>query len=256
MPHKITTAAITLYNQFGANFTLEQLSQSSGTSRATLYRRIGNKDALLKALNHQGLIKLTQQSDIKTRILTATRTIVAKHGFINCTMEQIATEAGLGIATLYRHFTEKEKLLRAFTTELKSDISITKFELAANLSVEQGLIILTKTMLQFIDANKDIVKILFFGNPEERKYISNIRDASSSTFKLISQHLQNLQSQGHLQANIKVEDLVMSLMALLMQFALTSPLNLNRQLNIERDAKLIVHIFCNGVLTQSPEATK
>lgn len=247
MPHKINTAAITLFEQYGDDFTLDQLSQKAQTSRATLYRRIGNKDALLKNLAQQGLIQLTQKTNVKSRIMAATRIIVAEHGFINCTMDQIAAEAGLGIATLYRHYAEKDNLLRAFTTELKSDVSMDKFEFATNLSTEDGLYILIKTMLKFISDNNDIVKILFFGNPEERKYITEIRDASSSTFKLIAKHLQNLQAKGQVRTDIKVEDMVASLMGQLMQFALTAPLNLNRKLNLERDAKLITDIFCNGM---------
>lgn len=254
MQHKINTAAVTLFEQHGHDFTLDQLSQMAQTSRATLYRRIGSKDALLKNLAQKGLINFNHQSDIKTRILTATRTIVGKHGFINCTMDQIATEAGLGIATLYRHFAEKDKLLRAFTTELKSGMSLEKFELAQNLSTKDGLNTLIKTMLKFISDNKDIVKILFFGNPEERKYITEIRDASSSTFKQIAKHLHNLQTQNQIRADVKVEDLVTSLMGLLIQFALTAPLNLDRKLNIEADAKLITDMFCNGLLVPNKDS--
>lgn len=253
MPHKINTAAITLFEQHGDDFTLDQLAKKAQTSRATLYRRIGSKDELLKNLAQNGLIQFNQKSTIKTRIMAATRTVVAKHGFINCTMDQIATQAGLGIATLYRHYAEKDNLLRAFTTELKSEVSIEKFELATDLSVEEGLNSLIKVMLKFIGDNNDIIKILFFGNPEERKYITEIRDASSSTFKLIAKHLHNLQTEGQINSNIKVDDLVSSLMGLLMQFALIAPLNLNRKLNIDRDAKLITQIICNGIITKKTE---
>ena len=245
--NKITQAAITLFTQHGQNFTLDQLAQKARTSRATLYRRIGSKQSLLNSLNQQGLITLDQQSDVKTRIMQATRKIVANHGFINCTMEQIAAEAGLGIATLYRHYAEKENLLRAFTSQLKAGISASDFSLAADLSMEDGINNLVKLMLSFIHTNKDIVKILFFSNPNERKYVSNIRDASTSTFKRIAQYLQQLQAQNKIRSDIKVEDLVTSLMGQLIQFALTAPLNLNRELDIERDAKLITKIFCQGV---------
>ena len=244
---KITQAAITLFAQHGQDFTLDQLSQKAQTSRATLYRRIGSKQSLLNSLNQQDLINLNQQPDIKSRIMQATRKTVAEHGFINCTMEQIAAEAGLGIATLYRHYAEKENLLRVFTTQLKAGISYNNLELAAHLSVEDGINILAKTMLSFIHDNKDIVKILFFGNPNERKYISDIRDASTSTFTLIAKYLHQLQAQNKIRTDIKVEDLVASLMGQLIQFALTAPLNLNRELDITRDAKLITKIFCQGV---------
>lgn len=249
--HKINTAAITLFEEFGQDFTLEQLGQKTDTSRATLYRRVGSKDALLKSLADQGLIKFDGQSNVKARILAATRIVVGQYGFINCTMDQIANQADLGIATLYRHFAEKENLLRAFTVDLKAGISIEKFELNNDLSVKDGLEILVKTMLNFINDNQDIVKILFFGNPDERKYISEIRETSTSTFKLIAKHLSSLQSQKQITSAVSVDDLVASLMGLMMQFALTSPLNLNRKLNPSQDAKLITEIFCNGILNNN-----
>ncbi|MCJ8323297.1 MAG: TetR family transcriptional regulator [Rhizobiales bacterium] len=247
MSQNINSVAIKLFHQFGEDFTLDQLSKQANTSRATLYRRIGSKHNLLKKLAADGFISLDYQASAKAKILAATRIVVAKHGFINCTMEQIANQAGLGTATLYRHYAEKHKLLQAFTTALKSDVSMAEFKLAGNLSVEDGLYLLIKTMLKFIDDNVDIVKILFFGNPEERKYISNIRDASSSTFKSISQHIHNLKAQKLIQVEIKTEDLVASLMGQLMHFALTAPLNLGRKLNIDRDAKLITKIFCSAL---------
>lgn len=247
MPQKINKAAIGLFQQFGESFTLDQLSEKAQTSRATLYRRIGSKEALLKNLNSQGLIQFDEQTSIKNRIMLATRKVVAKHGFINCTMEQIATEADLGIATLYRHFAEKEKLLLAFTSHLKSNLPFDEFSKIAHLSLEDGMLIMLKTMLKTIHKNSDMIQILFFSNPDERKYINTIRDGSKSTFSNIIKHLQHYKSQGKLPKNANLEDLVTSLLGQVMQFAIISPQHFNRPLNVDQDAKTIANLFCHGV---------
>ena len=53
MSTDIKQAAVKLFIQEGPGFTLEQLQTGTGASRATLYRRIGSKEALLKELQRR-----------------------------------------------------------------------------------------------------------------------------------------------------------------------------------------------------------
>ena len=47
-------------------------------------------------------------------ILTTTATLVEAHGLLSVTMSQIAEQAGIGRATLYKYFPDVEALLRAW----------------------------------------------------------------------------------------------------------------------------------------------
>ncbi len=256
MSQTINNATISLFKEFNDHFTLEQLSQKTKLPRATLYRRIGSKDALLKQLQEQGLIKLNQQTDIKSRIFKATRMIVTKFGFINCTMEQIAKEAGLGVATLYRHFSEKEKLLLAFTLELKTELNVLNPIKSPQKNFVNSLLPMIENILIFIHRNEDLIHLLFFGSPSERKYINRIRDASASTFSSISNFLKHFQEQGEITKKLTIEDMTTALVGLIFQFSITSPQHFNRPLNLTKDAHTITRLFCISLCNSTKEGTK
>jgi len=247
MSQIINIAAITLFEEFNDQFTLEQLSQKRRFHALHFIDVLAVKMLLLKKLSDQGLIKLDQQTDIKSRIFKATRVVVSEHGFINCTIEQIAKEAGLGVATLYRHFSEKENLLHAFTSELNAQLNILSISKKSADKFEDSLPLLVESLLLFINENKDLVRLVFFGAPAERKYINTIRNASVSTFASISRYLKNFQEQGQITAHIDTDDMATSLVGLILHFSITSPQHFNRRLNIKRDAQTIAQLVCHGI---------
>ena len=53
----------------------------------------------------------------RERILAAARRLIAKHGVRHVSLEQIAAEAGVGRATLFRRFPDRASLLRALLDE-------------------------------------------------------------------------------------------------------------------------------------------
>src|SRR5688500_9981430 len=109
---EILAIAGQLWRQDSA-FTMDQLADDTGISRATLYRRFGSRDAILQRLVDEQAIDVPELSrpDIPTRILYAARTIFSRYGFAGVTVEQIAQEAGVGPATIYRHFGSKDALI-------------------------------------------------------------------------------------------------------------------------------------------------
>ncbi|MDP8079184.1 TetR/AcrR family transcriptional regulator [Phocoenobacter skyensis] len=50
-------------------------------------------------------------SDMATRILFATQTLIAKDGIQNISMHKVAKQAGISVGTIYLHFKDKEDLL-------------------------------------------------------------------------------------------------------------------------------------------------
>ncbi|WP_052260924.1 TetR/AcrR family transcriptional regulator [Photobacterium gaetbulicola] len=50
-------------------------------------------------------------SDKKKRILQATETLLAEHGFHGMSMQMVAKEAGVAAGTIYRYFEDKDDLL-------------------------------------------------------------------------------------------------------------------------------------------------
>jgi AcrR family transcriptional regulator len=54
-----------------------------------------------------------RRADTRTRILEAAEQLLARYGYKKMTMDDLATEAGLGRRTLYAHFKGKEELALA-----------------------------------------------------------------------------------------------------------------------------------------------
>ena len=246
MPADIETKAVNLHRQMGADFTLYQLQQHTGISRATLYRRIGSKETLLANLSARGLIDYDRETDIEKRIYAATRNVVAERGFIACTMEQIAKEAALGVATLYRHFGDKENLLRSFIGQMKPFAGLQPIVFDENADVEDDLMRIIAISLNFLNDNRDLVKILYSWQSAERAYLADIKALSNSTFEQIARFVASHQKCGNLRGDIAPQDLALSLTGLLFQYSIFAPLHHQRCLDLERDAQTILKLFLQG----------
>lgn len=73
-------------------------------------------------------------------IVTAARTCFTEHGFQNTTMQQIADAAGVGVATVYRRFGHKKKLVRLTILDESLRVSTLISEVAAKAATpEDGI---------------------------------------------------------------------------------------------------------------------
>lgn len=246
MCDQIQQAAVILFREIGEDFTLDQLQQRTGISRATLYRRIGSKEKLLARLADENLIEPGLHADVKSRIYKATRKVVADAGFIACTMEQIASESGLGVATLYRHFGDKKNLLTSFISQLQPRLDIKSILNAEDILLERDLGKVIGIALRFFGENQDLLKILYSLQNAERAYLARIRDKSSSTIIHIARYLERHQQSGALRSDISAEDMALVLNGLLVQFTLFAPLLTGRPLDVERDSETILKLFLQG----------
>ena len=112
---------------------------------------------------------------------------------------------------------------------------------------------LIENLLCFIQKNEDLIRLMFFGSPAERKYINNIRDASVSTFVSISNYLKHSQEQGKITDDITIEDMTTGLVGLIFQFSITSPQHFKRPLHIKNDTQTITRLFCMGLCNSTLE---
>ena len=63
-----------------------------------------------------------RDSERRNRILTSATRIIGEKGFQNATIAEIAREAGIGDATIYEYFKNKEDLLLAIPVETTKDL--------------------------------------------------------------------------------------------------------------------------------------
>ncbi|MCB9742631.1 MAG: TetR family transcriptional regulator [Alphaproteobacteria bacterium] len=111
--HPLHQTAAALIAKRGHDFTMDELALAAGVSRATLYRQVGSREALLAALEAQGVVLPPSPPGVWDQALDAARTLARQGGLEALTMEGVAAEAGLGVATLYRRFGDRAGLLSA-----------------------------------------------------------------------------------------------------------------------------------------------
>jgi AcrR family transcriptional regulator len=93
--------------------SMDQLATKAGVSRATLFRLFGSHQNLLQELG------LEPPPKVRGRILDTALELVGRHGLAELSMDELATQAGVSRATLYRLFPGKEalfaELVRSFS---------------------------------------------------------------------------------------------------------------------------------------------
>jgi AcrR family transcriptional regulator len=88
----------------GANPTVAELSAAAGVSRTSFYREFESREALLEALD------LQPEPGARERILDAALNLIGADGLNALSMDDLATQAEVSRATLYRLFPGKAAL--------------------------------------------------------------------------------------------------------------------------------------------------
>ena len=232
----------------GGDFTMEQLAAEASISRATLYRRVGSKAALRQRLaGERGLeIGALDGPDIPTRILQAARIAFGKNGLARTTMEQIADEAGLGVATLYRHFGDRESLISAFFQQHTPQRAFREVALRGSGDIKADLVHLVTEMLTFLHQNRDMIWLSLIEGEATQRLLARLREAPEGTRSDLVRFLEAAVAGGQLQAR-DPEQMATALAGMLMTFALEVPILGGPPLEDARQAaEFIVALFLSG----------
>ncbi len=102
---RILRAARKRFRQ-GDRPSVEAIAAAAGVSRATFYRAVGSRQALLRELD------LEPDATARTRILEAALERISLDGLARLSMDAVAERASVSRATLYRLFPGKPALFR------------------------------------------------------------------------------------------------------------------------------------------------
>ncbi len=242
---QVLQAARQLAEETAASFTMDQLAAKAGLSRATIYRQIGGKQAILKRLATEHGLDDLHQPDVPSRILQAARKLFGQQGLMAPTMEQIAAEADVGVATVYRHFGDKTGLLRRFMQAFHPRLPVEQEEMSGVLDTD--LAQLVESMIQFILENQDMVR-LSFGNAQEwREYLMDLRPFQERSLNRVANFLQSQMASGQLHP-IDPQQAAIALVGMILSFGLIMPSYYNLP-NPEphETAVFITNLFLNGL---------
>src|SRR3989339_1516482 len=192
---------------------------------------------------------MTRDIEIKEKILQATKDMFYKYGYSKVTMEEIAADLGISKRTLYKHFSNKEHILREIVNNAKCEIETYVDNLIDDKETE--FIIKLQNFMAFVVSHfsrlsNPIVQDLVKNQPEVWKDIQQFRkkNAHDCFSRLIKQGIEN---------GIFRDDINSEVVTMLYFSAVHGMLNLEAlsQLPITADEayKIIVHVLFEGIFT-------
>lgn len=95
-----------------ADVSLDDIAERVGISRATLYRRIGNRQRLNEAIREAGLDP-GGRGDVRERAINAVAAIITEGGFSAYTLEAVAARAHCSVPALHAQLGGRDALLTA-----------------------------------------------------------------------------------------------------------------------------------------------
>lgn len=235
-----------------ATFTMDQLAEESGISRATIYRRFGNRTTILQTLaaEHGLAIEELDAPDFRERILNATRAALAKTGSVNFTIEQVAAEAGVGVATIYRHFGNKKNLLQALSNQSHPRrIALQLLEQNSGI-LEDDLLQFATNALGFMFEHRDMAFVYFSSDAKIQDIFKSLRGDQNRTIDSLSRYLETQMQSGQL-PNQSAFDLATAFMGMLVGFAFIRASYTDDHLLPEQAAQTIVNIFLSGIQNEA-----
>jgi len=242
---QVLQAAQALLEETAASFTMDQLAAKVGLSRATIYRQIGGKKAILQRLaDEHGLDELTQPA-VPSRILQAARTLFAEQGLMAPTMEQIAAEANVGVATVYRHYGDKMGLLRSFMQAYHPQLPVAQDDISGDLAAD--LARLVETMIQFILEHQDMVRLSFSNAREWSDQLMNLRPFQERSLNRVANFLQGQMDAGRLRPS-EPQQAAAALLGMILSFSLIMPTYYKLpDPEPQETAVFITNLFLNGL---------
>ena len=242
---EILQAAQKLVEETAATFTMDQLAAKAGLSRATIYRQIGGKKAILQRLADEHGLDELHQPDVPSRILQAARKLFGEQGLMAPTMEQIAAEADVGVATVYRHFGDKTGLLRRFMQAFRPRLPTEPDDASGDLATD--LAQLVETMIRFILENQDMVRLSFSNAREWRDQLAGLRPFQERSLNRVANFLQSQMDTGQLRP-IEPQQAAAALLGMILSFSLIMPTYYKLpDPEPQETAVFITNLFLNGL---------
>lgn len=142
--------------------------------------------------------KSYHHGDLKNALIQAGVEILAKEGVEGLTLRKVAQRAGVSHNAPYSHFSDKQSLLAAISTEgfkqlyEKLEETVSLYPTDPKRQLHEG----AWAYAQFAINNTDIFKIMFSGILEREKEYPTFVEISQKTFELVVKIVKACQEAG------------------------------------------------------------
>lgn len=240
----VLKAAQSIFSELGSSLSMSDVAEKAGISRPTLYRRFGTKSQLLAELARlEGISGET--FNIGDRIIQSAYEVFSTHGFRAATIEQIAQGAGVGVATIYRKFGDKDGVVKAFidSKSPKASLPTSIFESSDDFTTK--IHELVRFFLEYVHENKALARMVYSGNLDDRTYLNSFRNQSNSSFLHLESFFTAYQASGRIPDKISAANLAAHLFGMVYAQTILAPWN--ETLDLEKAAKAITEMFLSYV---------
>ncbi|PGH49897.1 TetR/AcrR family transcriptional regulator [Streptomyces sp. Ru87] len=173
----------------------------------------------------------------RERIVAAAREMFVEHG-ADVSLDEVARRAGVGNATLYRHFADRQELVRRVTLYVTH--RITDQAEAALAEEADGYEALRRFVHAVVDERVGALCTMLAGTAEERGEHTEARERLEGAVERI---MASARDCGRLRADVEFGDLMVALTQL------TRPLPNSGCLNFDRFAHRHLQLFLDGLHT-------
>ena len=246
MADPLHSIAKQVFDQHGPRLSVSDIAARAGVSRSTVYQRLGSKADILRLFNPDDG---AAPADIEDRIMAAVLKAALHSGVRAATIEAIARRAGVGPATIYRRYGDKDGLLRRFIARHAPVTGIRALPLGKG-PVRAQLRALIGFLLTYMHDNRDIVRLIQNGSAEDRAYLRALREADQSTSRRIAAFFEAQQRAGTISAEIPAPLLAANLAGMLYAHTLFEPTA--AAIDPQTGADAILRMFDAVIIEETP----
>jgi AcrR family transcriptional regulator len=203
--------------------TMDGVARSLGLSRATLYRQSGGREALLDALAAAGA-DVGDRTAARTRILRAAGDVFARVGFDAASLEEIASVASVGIATVFRHFGDKDGLVTAFLDALPARRAAREAMATASEDVRRDLERLAERMLIGMRDDEAVVRLLILETLRGSPLLGRVRAKSPTRMVTVLTNLLREHVQAGRLREVEPRVLAQAFAGMVLAFGVVAPI--------------------------------
>ena len=146
--------------------------------------------------------KTYHHGDLKNALIKAGVEILAKDGVSGLSLRKVAMKAGVSHAAPYAHFTDKQSLIAAISTEgfrqLYERVSVVAEKYRSQ--PEKQLVEAAWAYVEFALDDRDRFKVMFSGVLEKEKDYPEFVAESQRTFQLVKMIVEANQASGRLRS--------------------------------------------------------